>query len=129
MPLIPKVLNHINLTNFELIFNYIRDTLTSVASQLIRVKHNRFLKHLIHHYFAVFIENGFNTELSNDDGTEILQRRLIYDVFSLLNHSCVPIVSNILKGNIMVHTAARWIQMNSQLTISYIRLFNTNEGG
>lgn len=73
----------------------------------------QFILQFLAHNIAVIQPNGFQTTLKGTHGN------LIYDSFSLFNHSCSPNVFNIMRGNIMVGITGRHIKSGEQLFISY----------
>lgn len=80
-------------------------------------KANLFLQHFLAHNVSIIIENGFRTTLSVN-GREI-ERILLYDVLSFLNHSCSPNLINYIDGNVTMCVTSQKIQRGEQLFISY----------
>lgn len=62
----------------------------------------RFLQHLISHFMGVLSINAFEGKKNNSDAM------YIYDVLSLLNHSCAPNLSNFFDGNTMISKYPEW---------------------
>lgn len=79
---------------------------------------NNLLKQLITHFIRVIMVNAFETPLQF--GQKKYSRRSIYDVFSFVNHSCVPNMVNFVDGNKMIGFACQNITSGQQLTTCYI---------
>lgn len=72
---------------------------------------------LIHNVQAI-VENGFHIRLlTKFHGA--LDRILLYDILSYLNHSCSPNLINVIDGNLMTCITSQRIQRGEQMFISY----------
>lgn len=102
----------------KIAFQYIREfpRVTTYFAQEID-----FLQNLIAHFISVLVGNSFGTHLDSG-GTP--SRRLMYDSFSLLNHSCIPNLMPFVDGKNMICYACRPIAAQDELTISYIDVEN-----
>lgn len=72
-----------------------------------------FLLHLLAHNLAIIIRNGFLVML------EDTITAMVFNTFSMFNHSCSPNVIHILRGNTIVGHTGRYIQAGEQMCISY----------
>lgn len=74
----------------------------------------RFLAHLIIHHYAVLRKNSFGYV---KDTAVVLELSLITSCF---NHSCLPNVAKLTKGNVSVCKSILPIKRNEQLFLTYI---------
>lgn len=84
-----------------------------------------FLEHFLAHNVSVILENGFRISLSGN-ATE-LDRVLIYDILSFLNHSCSPNLLHYNEGDKMTCITSQRIQRGEQLFISYLPFGNVSK--
>lgn len=73
-----------------------------------------FLLHLLAHNLAILGRNVFVTKLAGTIGM------MIFNTFSIFNHSCSPNVIHFIKGNMIVGITGRYIPAGEQMCISYI---------
>lgn len=78
----------------------------------------RTLIQLLAHNVAAIVENGFHIRLSTKHHVQ-LDRILLYDILSYLNHSCSPNLINVIDGNIMTCITSQRVQRGEQMFISY----------
>lgn len=84
------------------------------------VNHEIFLQHLIAHFLMVIKENAFDITRQNDSNdVGKVQRLLLFDTVSFLNHSCCPNVINIIYNDEMRLISNQNIQAGHQLSIDY----------
>lgn len=81
----------------------------------------RLLIKLLTHSVPASIANGFRVGLATQGHGE-LDRVLLYDILSYLNHSCSPNLINVIDGNVMTCITSQKIQPGDQMFIAY-RLF------
>lgn len=82
-------------------------------------KGESILMRLLTHNVPAIVENGFNIGLLTKDHGE-LDRILLYDILSYVNHSCSPNLINIIDGgNLMTCITSQRIQRGEQTFISY----------
>lgn len=74
---------------------------------------------LLRHSVPAIVENSFRIGLLTKNRGE-LDRILLYDILSYLNHSCSPNLINIVDGNVMTCTTSQRIRRGEQMFISYI---------
>lgn len=84
-----------------------------------------FLQHLIAQFMSILSVNAFERVLKV--GLEVTEVMLIYDVLSLLNHSCIPNLTHLIDGNVMMCFANHKIWKHGELTISYIDMDDLKE--
>lgn len=72
-----------------------------------------FLLHLLAHNFALLTRNGFHRWLGDTIGA------MIFNTFSIFNHSCSPNVTHLVRGNMIVGITGRYIEAGEQMCISY----------
>lgn len=90
--------------------------------QLDHDKHSEsILIRLLMHSVPAIAENSFCDGLLSKNHGE-LDRILIYDILSYVNHSCSPNLINSIKGNVITCTTSQRIHRGEQMFISY-RLF------
>lgn len=89
----------------------------------------KFLKLLLAHFLRVLHDNSFEEPLPKfdpaDENEEEMKRILVYDNFSLFNHSCSPNVLAYNEWDCMTLITSRPIRENEQLCISY-KYFDQN---
>lgn len=81
-------------------------------------KGEQVLKRLLIHSIPALAENSFNISLLTKKHGE-LDRILLYDILSYLNHSCSPNLINVIEGNVMRCITSHRIQRGEQMFISY----------
>lgn len=74
----------------------------------------RFLEHLHTHLFRVITANSFRTYPFED-----VEGAMLFDTFSLFNHSCSPNIVNVSRFNEMFLLASRQIYADKELRIGY----------
>lgn len=83
-------------------------------------KGERILMQLLAHHVPAIVENGFTDQISLPTKNHgALDRILLYDILSYVNHSCSPNSINIIDGNLMTCITSQRIQRGEQLFISY----------
>lgn len=92
-------------------------TLKDVKIMFISKKTKRFLMHLVLQYVLIIPMNCFSYELDNSPGLYV---KSIFDVVSLLNHSCAPNTSYKLEGDISYWVTTRPIKKGEQIFINYL---------
>lgn len=81
-------------------------------------KGESILKQLLTHNVPAIAENCFHISLLTKNHVE-LDRILLYDILSYLNHSCSPNLINVIDGNVMTCIASQMINRDEQTFISY----------
>lgn len=80
-----------------------------------------FLQHLISHFIGVININTFEKNLGHGKTkTKKGTAMYIYDILSLINHSCAPNLMNFFDDNTMICIANQNIEKGSQLYMSYV---------
>lgn len=78
-----------------------------------------FLAHLTLHHVTVIARNSFEHKKQDDIGT--IKFHYIYDVLSLINHSCSPNLFNVSKPDDVAHcTTIKPIWTGEQVFINYL---------
>lgn len=85
----------------------LKEKFSTVAAQ-------RFLQHLILHHYFVLCTNSFGFQ---NNGLHVRQISL---QASLLNHSCLPNIAKLSRGNISLCKAIRPIKQGEQLFLTYL---------
>lgn len=80
----------------------------------------RFLMHLTLHHIAVIPKNSFQHERFNRDW---IRSDYIYDIMSLINHSCIPNVFNYSTSDEIGHCiTVKPIKKDEQIFINYVSI-------
>lgn len=81
-------------------------------------KGESILIQLLTHNVPAIVENCFRISLLTKNHDE-LDRILLYDTLSYLNHSCSPNLINVIDGNLMTCITSQRIERGEQMFISY----------
>lgn len=83
--------------------------------------HKIFLVRLLEHFLMILNRNSFEVPIKVNDNN-VVNRVLIFDTFSLFNHSCSPEALHIIEQNQMTLIASIPIAKNTKVCISYEKL-------
>lgn len=81
-------------------------------------KGERILMKLLQHNVSAIVENCFRISLRTKNYRH-LDRILLYDILSYLNHACSPNLMNTIEGNVMKCETTQRVQRGEQMFISY----------
>lgn len=105
--------NDVSWTEVTRAFDFIMK-FPMVNEMFIQPNRQHLLQHCLAHNLAVIVKNAFNVKLGR------AARTIIYDSFSLFNHSCSPNVINLLRGNVMIGYISHHVTRGDELCTSYL---------